>query len=234
MSYFYFLNKINKKQIKTIFELGSRDVIDAIKLSNYFEESNIYAFECNDDCLIECNKNLLNLEEYKKKKIILIDKAVSIIDGDVSFYKFDLQKYNNMGASSMLKIDFSLRDKTDPDYNLPNPQKEIKVNGIRLDTFINENNINNIDLLCMDLQGYELNAIKSLGNHLHKVKYIITECSIVNTYTDGVSFEELNNYLTNYNFKYVMSNRFGENYPDLSLKGFSEFDALFINESAMN
>ncbi len=234
MSYLFFLNEINKKQIKTIFELGSRDLIDAIELSNYFEESNIYAFECNDDCLIECNKNLLNLEEYKKKKIILIDKAVSIIDGDVSFYKFDLQKYNNMGASSMLKIDFSLRDKSDPDYNLPNPQKEIKVNGIRLDTFINENNINNIDLLCMDLQGYELNAIKSLGNHLHKVKYIITECSIVNTYTDGVSFEELNDYLTNYNFKYVMSYKFGEKYPDLSLKGFSEFDTLFINESAMN
>ena len=72
-----------------------------------------------------------------------------------------------MGSSSMLKIDFSLRNKDDPDYNRENPQKEIIVNGIRLDTFINENNINNIDLLCMDLQGYELNALKSLGNHLY-------------------------------------------------------------------
>lgn len=52
-----------------------------------------------------------------------------------------------MGASSMLKINFSFRNKDDPDYNLQNPQKEINVDGISLDTFINETQIKNIDLL---------------------------------------------------------------------------------------
>jgi len=231
MSYFHFLNEINSKQITTIFELGSRDLIDATNLLNHFTDSNLYAFECNTDCLVECNKNLSKLEENKKNRLFLIDKAVSITNGDVTFYPFDLQKYNNMGASSMLKINFSLRNKDDPDYNLPNPQTEIKVNGTRLDTFIDENKIKNVDLLCIDLQGYELNAIKSLGVHLNKVKYIITECSIISSYTNGANFTELNEYLTTYNFKYVSSNKFGKNYPDLSLKGYSEFDALFINES---
>jgi FkbM family methyltransferase len=233
MSYFDFLHKINNTEIKTIFELGSRDLIDAIKLLNYFEKCKIYAFECNTDCLVECNKNYINLEEKQKNRLFLIDNAVSIKNGEVKFYPFDLQKYNNMGSSSMFKIDFSLRNKNDPDYNLPNPQKEIIVNGIRLDTFINNNNINNIDLLCIDLQGYELNALKSLGNELYKVKYIITECSIVTTYTEGASFKELNEYLSKYNFKYICSNKFGETYPDLSLKGFSEFDSLFINETTL-
>jgi len=231
MSYFDFFDKINSKQIKTIFELGSRDLIDAIKLLNYFEDCKVYAFECNPDCLVECNKNLSNLEENKKKQICLINKAVSLSNGDITFYPFDLQKYDNMGSSSMLKIDFSTRNKNDPDYNLPNPQKELIVNGIRLDTFIDNNIIKNIDLLCIDLQGYELNALKSLGIHLHKVKYIITECSIVSTYINGASFKEVNEYLSNYNFKYVSSNKFGKDYPDLSLQGFSEFDALFINET---
>jgi FkbM family methyltransferase len=231
MSYFEFINKINKSQIKIIFELGSRDLIDAIKLLNYYN-CKVYAFECNPDCLIECNKNLLNLHNNTQEKICLIDKAVSLIDNDeVLFYPFDLSKYNNMGSSSMLKIDFSMRNKDDPDYNRENPQKEIKVKGIRLDTFMNENDIKHIDLLCIDLQGYELNAIKSLGTHLHQVKYIITECSIVNTYSGGASFTDLNNYLNNYNFIYSSSNRFGNNFPDLNLKGFSEFDALFINNS---
>ena len=197
-----------------------------------FQSSKIYSFECNNDCLIECYKNLNNLEEEKKKRLVLIDKAVSINNGDVIFYPFDLKKYNNMGASSMLLIDFSLRDIKDHDYNKKNPQTKIIVDGVRLDTFIDENHIDNIDLLCIDLQGYELNAIKSLGNHLHKIKYIITECSIVSTYINGATFKELNEYLTNYNFKYVSSNKFGENFPDLSLKYFSEFDALFINNTA--
>ena len=137
-----------------------------------------------------------------------------------------------MGSSSMLKIDFSTRNLDDPDYNLPNPQTKIVVNGIRLDTFIDENKINNdVDLLCIDLQGYELNALKSLGNYLYKVKYIIIECSIVSTYINGATFKELDEFLNNYNFRYVFSNRFGNTYPNLSLKGFSEFDALFINEN---
>lgn len=35
MSYCYFLNSIKSKEINIIFELGSRDLIDAIKLLNY-------------------------------------------------------------------------------------------------------------------------------------------------------------------------------------------------------
>ena len=233
MSYHEFLPLLNSTKIKTIFELGSRDLIDAVKLLDYFQDSQAYAFECNPDCLIECHNNMNKLDEIQKKRLILVDKAVSINNGKISFYPFDLQKYNNMGSSSMLKIDFSFRNKDDPDYNRENPQKEIIVDGVRLDTFIDENHIENIDLLCMDLQGYELCAIKSLGNHLHKVKYIITECSIMSTYTNGDTFKEVNDYLTNYNFKYTSSNKFHNNFPDLTLTGFSEFDCLFVNQSAL-
>jgi FkbM family methyltransferase len=233
MAYCDFFAKIDSNQIKTVFELGSRDLIDSVKLVDYFQDSKLYAFECNPDCLQECYHNINKLDENQKKRLFLIDKAVSITNDKVSFYPFNLQKYDNMGSSSMLKIDFSVRNKDDPDYNKENPQEEIIVDGVRLDTFVDENHIENIDLLCIDLQGYELNAIKSLGIHLHKVKYIITECSIVSTYTNGATFNELNDYLTNYNFKYISSNTFKNNFPDVTLTGFSEFDALFINQSAL-
>ena len=68
MSYSEFFKRIHNKQIKTIFELGSRDLIDAIKLLNYFESSNVYAFECNPDCLVECNKNILNFKFVSSNK----------------------------------------------------------------------------------------------------------------------------------------------------------------------
>jgi hypothetical protein len=92
-------------------------------------------------------------------------------------------------------------------------------------------NIQKIDLLCIDLQGYELEALKSLGEHLHKVKYIITECSIESTYIGGATFGNLNNYLQSYNFKYKCSNLSGSALPNLNLKGFSEFDAMFVNQN---
>ena len=75
---------------------------------------------------------------------------------------FDLSIYNNMGSSSILEIDFSIRNKNDQDYNRGKVQKEIEVNGIRIDTYMENNNIQNIDLLCIDLQGYVTNY-KSMG-----------------------------------------------------------------------
>ena len=214
---------IIREPIKTIFELGSRDLEDAIKLSEYYD-ADVYAFECNPDCLVEC---------YKKnvKRVKLIDKAISLTGGPVSFHPFDLTKYNNMGSSSMLWIDFSKRDRSDPDYNRENPQKMITVDSTRLDTFMNSENIKQIDLLCIDLQGYELEALRSLGDYLHKVKYIITECSIESTYIGGATFINLNNYLESYNFKYKCSNLSGSALPNLDLKGFSEFDAMFVNQN---
>ena len=231
MSYSDFFFKINPEHIKTIFELGSRDLLDAVKLLQHFNHSVVYAFECNHDCLTECRNTISNLDNKYKQQLVLIDNAVSITNGPVSFYPFDLTKYNNMGASSMLQIDFSLRNIDDPDYNKPNPQTQITVNGTRLDTFIESNHIHNIDLLCIDLQGYELKALQSLGSHLHNVKYIITECSIISTYTNGATFTELNNYLNQFNFSYVCSNKFGHQFPNLSSTGFTEFDALFINNT---
>lgn len=214
--------------INTIFELGSRDMLDAIKLQNRYN-SVVYAFECNPDCLIQCETNYNATDKYTKSCVNLVKMAVCESDEHTSFFPFDLSKYNNMGSSSMLKIDFSRREHTDPDYNIPNPQKEIVVDGIRLDTFMANNEINQMDMICMDFQGYELNAVKSMGLKLNSVKYIITECSIDNTYINGASFVELNNYLHTYGFEYRCSNKYGYNYPDLHCTGFSEFDALFVN-----
>lgn len=228
MSYHNFKYKINQNNIHVIFELGSRDLLDAIQLSKDYPAT-VYAFECNPDCLRECHKNIASVSSDIGHNIHLIDKAVSITDGPVTFFPFDLEKYNNMGSSSMLKIDFTTRDVSDPDYNLENPQKEVVVMGTRLDTFIQKENIPKIDLICIDLQGYELEALKSLGDALHNVSYIITECSIQSTYTNGATFDKLNAYLSPFGFRYVCSNRFGDQFPDLSIRGYSEFDALFVN-----
>ena len=103
----HFTSKIDKDKIKIIFELGSRDLLDAISLKEYYNPEIIYSFECNPDCIIECKKNLKDI-----KDIILIEKAVSIEDKNIKFYPFDLNKYDNKGASSLLKIEILLKSVT--------------------------------------------------------------------------------------------------------------------------
>ena len=53
----------------------------------------------------------------------------------------------------------------------------------------------------MDLQGYELLALKSLNDKIKNVKYIITEISFMQTYVNGCSFKELHEYLISNNFR---------------------------------
>ncbi len=222
-----FTNNIEKSNVNTIFELGSRDLVDASRLYEYYQ-CPIYSFECNPDCLDACKRTYQTFNDQTKSNIHLIDKAVALENGYLTFYAFDLSLYNNMGSSSLLKIDFTTRDRNDPDYNRPNPQKEVTVPGTRLDTFIEQTGVTP-DMLCMDLQGYELNALKSMGQYIHKTRYIITECSLKSTYTSGVSFSELNDYLNSMGFTYVCSNRFGSTIPNPSLTGYCEFDALYEN-----
>lgn len=229
MAYHQFKNYINSEEIKIIFELGSRDLEDGVILINTYNNSICHSFECNPDCLIECEKKIKSLDIKTRERIHLIDKAVSISNSKVTFFPFDLNKYNNMGSSSMYEIDFTKRDKYDPDYNRGNVQKKIEVDGIRLDSYMQENNIENIDLLCMDLQGYELNALKSLGDKLKTVKYIISECSINSTYKGGCNFIELYHYLKRYNFVHVKNTNSGENLAIASKNKFCEFDSLFKN-----
>lgn len=232
MSYHHpiFQTHIDPSVVHTIFELGSRDLIDAFHLQRHYN-ARVYAFECNPDSLSVCKRTLQHPENQDvRDHVILIKQAVSETDGLISFYPFDLQQYDNMGASSLLKIDFSKRDKQDPDYNRPNPQTHILVQGTRLDSFLEDNpHIPPIDMLCIDLQGYEMKALESLGEHLSSVKYIITECSIVSTYTGGAVFSELAPFLESRGFRYMCSNKYGEQSPEGSAAGFTEFDALFVN-----
>lgn len=61
-----FTDKINKNEVSTIFELGSRDLVDANKLSKFYN-SVVFAFECNPDCLKICEENILKFTNDRIK-----------------------------------------------------------------------------------------------------------------------------------------------------------------------
>jgi len=225
-----FTRYISQNNVNIIFELGSRDLIDGIQMLNYYRKTNkLYSFECNPTCVEKCIALYKTLSDTVKDKVDIVTKAVSLENGSISFMMVDENLMDNCGASSIYEIDFSNRIKSDPDRNRNPVQKKITVDSIRLDTFCNNNNIKNIDLIAMDLQGYELNALKSLGLLLQNVKYIITETCIQSTYKEGCNFKELYEFLSQNGFKYMVSDKYGNNIPPGNIKGWSEFNCLFKN-----
>jgi FkbM family methyltransferase len=181
-----FTRLIDKRSIHTIIECGSRDGLDTIALEEFFNPDVIYSFECNPESIPVC---LGNIEGHEK--ILFSNMAVTNIDGRVKFYPTDMRKSpdKNIGASSLFRHTRGL------------VQKEIEVEAVRLDTFMQLQNINHIDLLCMDIQGAEPLAIEGLGERIKDVAYIITEVCDKIFYEGEVPFQQFNDTLEKLGFE---------------------------------
>ncbi len=157
-----FIEHVNK-DASVIIEAGSRDLLDALYLEQYFPKANIYSFECNEDSWSICENNLNKSEG----RIHLSKCALYNKNENISFYAFEHDKTeeHDIGVSSIYK------------HNNPAsvPQKNVTVKGIRLDTFCEQNAIKYIDYLCLDVQGAEKVVLEGLGDFLNKVGFLVLE-----------------------------------------------------------
>lgn len=190
-----FLSKVDKKQVKVVFEIGSRDALDAIYLSQRFK-THVHAFECNPDALEIAVKNI-----GKNPNITLAPYAVWVETGKLLFYRVP---EGNIGASSVFP--FNPDAKNYPDILEEGlTQEEIIVDAIRLDEYLKLNDIPSIDLLCMDVQGAAFEVLQSLGDYLSEVKYIITELETHPIYLGEVLYEDVDAYLKENGFERTSS-----------------------------
>ncbi len=189
-----FLQHLKINDIKHVFEVGSRYGNESIKLNTIFHNSEIYSFECNPNTIDKCKMNLSNIDG-----IHFYDFGLGETEQKLPFYSYTK---NNDGASSFLKrIDFDLT------------QQESGVISIkRLDNFVKSEKIQNIDILCMDVQGYELNVLKGTGEFIKNIKYIIMEepkqtintdylpINIHSKYINAPSSQEIKDFMLKHNF----------------------------------
>lgn len=191
-----FTKHINKK-IDIIVECGSRDCLDAIEMLNYYKPSKIYAFECNPDSIPVCRENIKNIPQIE-----LIEFAVSNHSGFIDFYATDMEKSfdKNIGASS------ALFHRDQKQYI----QKKLTVPSTTLKQFIKDKNISSIDLLCLDLQGYEKIALDGLNEDIQKVRYILSEITFDSFYHNDILFDEYKTYIEKKGFQFIESVSYGK------------------------
>ncbi len=192
-----------RTSVNSILELGSRDAIDALKLSEYYK-CHVFAFECNPSSITVCKENVGN-----NPNVTFIPYAVWNKTGSISFFPMIEVGgiFYNPGASSCFPVDKDGHHKT---YI----QTEISVHAIRLDEWLKSQKIDFIDMLCIDLQGAALQALEGMGEYLKDVKYIITEIEHKTIYTGEALYSDVENFLDRHGFQmYVGSiNRFFGDY----------------------
>ena len=69
------------------------------------------------------------------------------------------------------------------------------VDIIRPDDYMNQNNINKVDILKIDTQGYEPEVLDGFGERLSDIDVVITELMFYDYYERSLSFTDIEKYL---------------------------------------
>ena len=97
------IKKFNS-DIKIIVEVGSRDGLDAIKISEAFNSKENFVFEADPELIEEIKINIHNFGQNSNFKIFNL--ALGDSDKEVSFYAVEKDRYTNKGVGSLFKINF--------------------------------------------------------------------------------------------------------------------------------
>ena len=202
---------IKKKILKSdplIIDIGANKGQSIEKFSNLFDKSVIHSFEPVTKEFDELKKKFGG-----KKNIFLNNYAI----GDKKE-----KKYLNITAktenSSFNKINLGTDwiKKRSKEYSVNENeyiehQQEVDLDT--LDNYCNENNIDNIDILKIDTQGYEDKVLEGCFKLIQKNKIgiIITEIMFDNVYDKYFSFSDIEKFLIPNNFRMVGINLINNN-----------------------
>lgn len=143
-----------------VFDVGANNGSSSVPLAQKNPDILVFAFEPTPEMINTIKGKIEGMENY-----IIIPKAVSNYNGVA---QFNVAGNWDWGCSSLLE--FSENSKTQwPGRTDFNVTYKMDVEVIRLDTFMEENNISQIDFLHIDTQGSDLNVLKGLGKYITNV-----------------------------------------------------------------
>lgn len=201
-------NKINLNEINVIFDIGARDCCQTLELSDWFPEAEIFAFEPIAKSAEWCRKNI-----KERQNIYFFETVISNSNDKIDFYQV---VNGNIGASSLLKKN------NNHQYGSQYVQEKIQIDSTKASSFIEKQNIKNVDLIWMDVQGAEIEVLKSFENKINTVKAIHTEVGLSQIYEKATIKNELIEYMKKQNFivESIITN-------DLAI----EEDIIFVNKN---
>jgi FkbM family methyltransferase len=218
-SYFYQYLKFD--EIKTIFFFLKKkkvknglmiDVGSNIGTSAEFFLLNkwmVHCFEPDKDNFRIINKRFTKFSNIRSNNLAISDKS-----GSLKFYRSSISD----GINSLIKFHES--------HNY-----EYKVNVIRLDTYLNKNNIKKIDFLKIDVEGNDFNVLKSIGLNSVSPTIIMMEYEDAKTKNIGIKINDILEYLISNNYNFLVSEwfpiqRYGHNHKWKKIHKINDFSSV--------
>jgi FkbM family methyltransferase len=182
---------ILKKYLPTnpvIIDCGAHDGADSVALAKLFKGATIHAFEPVKDLYTRLKENTRYF-----KNIITYPIALADVDGEMDFY---ISAGASDASSSLLEPEDHLTDHPDTFF-----KDKTTVKTITLDNWAKVNNIEKVDMLWLDMQGYELKMLMDSSAVLDVVSVIHTEVSTKATYKGVAQYKDYRSFLESKGFQ---------------------------------
>jgi FkbM family methyltransferase len=196
--------------IDVIFDVGANDGGIALQALNHFPEAHVFCFEPHPITFAKLKR------QTESQNIQAVNFALGNAAGECDFFEHDLSTINSMVPDAPFAVAFGRK------------AKQIRVQCSTVDLFCAEHRIENIDILKVDTEGFDLAVLQGSKNLLKtgKIKFIYTEFNDlfpINKATGGALIP-IAEFLQGYGYRFVAS------YNDYVLTGGEMFlvaNALF-------
>lgn len=210
------IKQLLKKEDPLILELGAHAGEDTRRFIREFKSLKIYCFEPDPRCIKKFKKRI----NIKDGRCTLVEAAVSNSDGftwlNMSSGRAPGRIYNicrivGLGRfyEVLINDDWDYSSSIRPAISRPkdypwltfNQKTEVKT--VRLDSWIRDNHIKQVDFIWSDIQGAERDMLEGAVNTLKICRYFYTEYGEVSSYQGALTREETIAILKEHNFELV-------------------------------
>lgn len=198
---YYIENVINYKSIGVFIEIGGYDGITGS--NTYFLEKNLswsgIIIECNPVMVEKCKENRKCIicdkaiyKESNKEIEIVIPQGKEIVGGKEQLS--GIKDYIKSESLNVFKDSYKLN-------------KIIKVKTININDLLEKHKLYEIDYVSLDIEGYELEVLKTWNFDKFKVKYLTVEHGNVQQYQNQIRY-----FLLSKGFSFSRNNKWDDEY----------------------
>jgi FkbM family methyltransferase len=194
-----------KKEDLTIFDVGANNGLSLLEFKSWWPQSTIHCFEPQQECWNELESRAADYEAES----VFINKvgagekdseALTFFTHDITTGQSGFNRVNTHSQDSVRLKELAGSKQALEDYESSlNHSRAVPVT--RLDNYIANNQIKNINLLKIDTQGYEPEVLAGLGEALSRVDIVISELMFYDFYERTLSFTDIEKYLLPAGFK---------------------------------
>ena len=203
-----FLKKNKYNKFKLLIDIGAHKGESIELFSKNFIIKKIISFEASPINFKYLKKKIeKNKQGYNNTEIVLENIALGAEDKIIEFKQFD-----ESSSSTIKEVDeeskyYKRKFRLINFLNNKKTYQKLKIKISKLKDYIEKNNIEKIDFMKIDTEGYEFEILLGLENKIKLVDIIMFEHHYDNMIKKGYTFGDINKLLIKNNFNKIYKSR---------------------------